>query len=206
MRKYNKSSMNGFKNKSMTVKEKLAEYFLTDAKEFLLKYDFINKSEYPVSVSCNSKKLVDLLFAIECALKSYIIHNYNDANLKNKYKKIKTHNISDLLEKIPCNEFSDFREFYKNKLHEFSSVSLRYSIEAQLEFRDNDYGALSEKYYVSLGDADFLDQVYQIASQLINDVDYRNPVDLDNATIKFKEIDLEEIKRVSTELKDLSKK
>jgi len=78
----------------MQIQNKISDFFLTDAYEFLKRYEILK--EHTSHLGNRSKLLVDLCFALECSLKSLIFLETN-LDVKKTYNKVKTHDLNKLV-------------------------------------------------------------------------------------------------------------
>ena len=133
-----------------------------------------------------SKLLLGLLFAIECVLKSLVVIE-SSADEKSTYKKIKTHEFNKLIDmldektKILCSKFinPELNDYY---------VRIRYSLESHIDFR-TDQGALSEKYYSTIANFNWLDDMNEKSNLLLEYASSRNQVPIE--VIRLSDVDIE---------------
>lgn len=176
----------------MNLNKKISEYFLTDCREYLIRYEILrNNSTY---LGNRSKLLVDLLFALECLLKSIIFIESVDLE-KDTYSKIITHDLKDLYNKLTSESRKKYQECIKYDLSEYQ-ISIRYQVESEIDFR-NDQGVLDSRYYNTIADPDWLEDVYKQIKDLLLYADKINPIVLSLKSINDININ-EELQNVKT--------
>lgn len=169
----------------MNLNKKLGDYFLSDCREYLNRYEALKgNSTY---VGNRSKLLVDLMFGIECLLKATIFFE-SEISEKETYKKIITHDLKKLYDKLSEQSKDSYNSCVNIDLNEFQ-VKIRYQLESEIDFR-NEQGILDSKYYDTIANPIWLDKIYNEIMCFSNYVEKINPVDL--TPINFSEIDLEE--------------
>ena len=116
------------------LKKEISDFFLTDSSNYLARYNAL--IDVFTDISTRSKILVDLLFSFECSLKSLIFLRSN-SDEKSTYKNIRTHNLNNLLSKIDTAKFQDIASFILDENLDDISVGVRYTLEANIKFREN---------------------------------------------------------------------
>ncbi|MDQ1164601.1 hypothetical protein [Flavobacterium sp. SORGH_AS_0622] len=142
----------------MNLNNRLSDLFLNDAADYLNRYQ--NLKESASHTGLRSKLLVDLLFALECSLKSLI---FLESNLDSKttYKEIKSigHSIDKLRERLSENSRMEFTKLVNIDLSIYK-VFNRYMLESELVFREES-GVLGRKYYDSIADPAWMESLFQ---------------------------------------------
>jgi hypothetical protein len=126
-------------------KKQLAEYFLTDSIDFFNRYIQLEKSA--THIGLRTKLVIELLFSLECALKSLFILETNLSE-KAAYKKIKNKFRHDI-QKIVSNFSEESKIVFLEKItidYQNYKVYQRYIFESEMTFRE-EFGTLGKKYY-----------------------------------------------------------
>jgi len=168
----------------MNINKDISNYFLTDARDYLSRYNILKENS--THLGSRSKLLIELLFAIECSLKSLIFLESKE-NEKLTYEKIKSHNFTKLYNLLNPNSKSNYKKIIKEDLSEYY-VHIRYQLESEIDFR-NKNGVLAKKYYSTIANFNWLDNIYKQIKQFIDFIDTKNKVDL--TPISFAEIDID---------------
>lgn len=170
------------------MNKKIAEYFLTDARDFLKRYDLLVESS--THLGLRSKLLIELVFSAECALKALIFIE-SDLNEKDTYKKTKklSHNINKLLENLNSDSRLQYRKIVKTDLSKFA-VYNRYQIESEIDFRENN-GSLGRKYYDTIADFNWMNKLYKQIIEFVKFVDSKIPVNFELKNLSDVNIELE---------------
>lgn len=180
------------------IKNDIAEYFISDCKEFLFRYKQLR--EFQTQISNRSKLMIDLIFAIECSLKALIfIESLEDE--KETYKKIKTHNLKYLIEKVDNTEIAEILNLINENI-ELYDVSSRYTLEANINFRENN--VLGELYYNTIANFIWLDNLYESAQNLLSFVETR--MDRKIKIINFNDIDIDKEMMKGNRINNISSK
>ncbi len=184
-----------------TINDTIARYFLNDSREFLKRYEFLRERQ--TDISNRSKLLIDLVFSLECSLKALIFIE-SDQNEKQTYKKIKScsHNLKKLLENVNTETFSEIVSKIDSNIEHFS-ISSRYSLEANIYFRDS-MGALNDLYYNTIANFLWLDDLHKQATELYKYV--ISKIDNSLKTTNFDEINAETEMEIAKRLKEISYK
>lgn len=176
-------------------KRQLAEYFLTDSKDFLIRYSQLEESASHIGL--RTKLVVELLFSLECALKSLFILETNLSE-KEAYKKIKdcSHNI----EKIVKNLTEESKYVFNEKItidYQNFKVYQRYIFESEMAFRE-EFGTLGQNYYNTINSHSWRKSLYHQIQSFIEYVETKNPfelkitsltdIDIDTELLKFKKL------------------
>lgn len=170
-------------NLEQEIKNDIAEYFLSDSRQYLSRYTLLKPIQ--TEISNRSKLLIDIVFSFECSLKAIIFLESN-LNEKETFKIIKkcSHNLKCLIGKIKSTEIIDITECIAENF-EHLSISSRYTLDANMNFR-NQVGALDNQYYSTIADPNWLENLYKKAKDLYEYVNSK----VDNT---FKIISLEDI-------------
>jgi len=168
----------------MNTNKKLGEYFLSDCKDYLNRYNVLKvNSTY---LGNRSKLLVDLMFAFECLLKAIIFFE-SSLSEKETYSKIITHDLKKLYSKLSEQSKDKYDSCINIDINEFQ-VKIRYQLESEIDFR-NKQGILDSKYYDTIANPIWLDKIYNEIKYFSNYVEKVNPIDLKQ--IKISDIDIE---------------
>lgn len=169
------------------IKKQLAEYFLTDSRDFLLRY--IKLEESATHIGLSTKLVVELMFSLECALKSLFILETNLTE-KDAYKKIKKEFSHDI-EKIVSNLTEESKIIFNKKItidYQHYKVYQRYIFESEMVFRE-EIGTLGKNYYDTINNHLWRKFFYEQIQSFIEYVESRNPFEL--KTISITDIDVE---------------
>lgn len=177
-------------------KKKLAEYFLTDARDFVDRYNKLKESA--THIGLRTKLVIDLMFSLECALKSLFILE-TDLPDKEAYKKLKSlsHDIKKIANELSIESQAKFNKMVKIEYYSICKVHQRYMLESEKVFR-GEFGALGEKYYQTINDHRWRESFADQIKTFIEYVETKNPHEL--KTISFSEID---IKKTISDFKSL---
>jgi hypothetical protein len=181
------------------LKKEIAEYFISDSKEFLFRYNKLK--EFQTHISNRSKLMIDLIFSIECSLKALIFIESRE-NEKATYKKIKTHNLKYLFDLIIDKSELLKLEILINENIELYDVSSRYTLEANINFRENNI--LGKLYYNTIANFVWLDNLYEVAYNVLNFVESKSGFEF--TIININDIDLEKEIEKGNRINDISKK
>lgn len=168
-------------------KKQLAQYFMSDAKDFILRYKTLKESS--TSFGLKTKLIVDLMFALECALKSlYIIET--DLSEKNAYKNIRefSHNISKIIENLKPESKTVFLKIVPVD-YQFYKVYQRYIFESEMAFRE-ELGNMGLIYYERINNPNWRQSFRDQIVSFIEFVESKIPIEF--KTISFAEIDIHE--------------
>lgn len=168
------------------TKHQLAEYFLTDSKDFLSRY--IQLEESATHIGLRTKLVVELMFSLECALKSLFILETNLSE-EDAYKKI-TKGFSHNIEKIVRNLTEESKVIFNEKItidYQHYKVYQRYIFESEMAFRE-EFGTLGENYYNTINSPLWRKTFYDQIQSFIEYVESKNPLEF--KTISFSDIDV----------------
>lgn len=148
------------------LRQEIAGYFISDSGDYLNRYHILVNNGNFTHIGNRSKILIDLLFSYECSLKALIFLE-SSSDEKATYSKIKkcSHSIAKLLchvNKLPISQIVTFIE--DNNLDELS-VAYRYTLEANRALRE-DLGVLGKKYYSTVANPQWIEDVYAHAKEL----------------------------------------
>jgi len=172
------------------IKKQLAEYFLTDSKDFLSRY--LKLEESATHIGLRTKLVVELMFSLECALKSLFILETNLTE-KDAYRKIKkefSHNI----EKIVANLTEESKIIFNEKItidYQNYKVYQRYIFESEMAFRE-EIGTLGQNYYNTINSYSWRKSFYDQIKSFIEYVESKNPFEF--ITISFSDVEAELLK------------
>lgn len=174
--------------RSSDINEQIAKYFLTDSKDFLIRFSILKERSIAGHQGLRSKLLVDLLFAAECSIKALIFLTLSE-EVVSIYKKISsTHSISKLLNLLPNTEKSECEKFLNSKFLSFS-IENRYLVEVYKTFRPN--GGLDKQYYDTIANPAWFDSISNDLNKLHNYVWEKVKVPIEGGL--FSEIDIDKI-------------
>lgn len=170
------------------INEQIAKDFLTDSKDFLIRYNILKERSIAGHQGLRSKLLVDLLFAAECSIKALIFLTLSE-EVASIYKKISsTHSISKLLNLLSNTEKSECEKFLNSEFLSFS-IENRYLIEVYKTFRPN--GGLHKQYYDTIANPAWFDSISNDLNKLHNYVWEKVKVPIEGGL--FSEIDIDKI-------------
>lgn len=167
------------------IKIQLAEYFLSDSKDFLSRYSQLEENASHIGL--RTKLVVELMFSLECALKSLFILETNLPE-KEAYKKIKdfSHNI----EKIVENLTEESKSIFNGKItinYQNYKVYQRYIFESEMAFRE-EFGTLGLAYYETINNPSWRKSFFKQIQSFIEYVEAKNP--FKHKTLSFSDIDI----------------
>ncbi|MFC3157176.1 hypothetical protein SAMN05443633_11233 [Chryseobacterium arachidis] len=141
-----------------TINREIANFFISDSKEFLFRYQKLK--EFQNHLSNRSKLMIDLLFSIECSLKALIFFESTEDE-KMTYKRIKTHNLKNLSDRIlDRTGLADLEQSILDN-SEIYNVSSRHTLDANINFREEH--VLGRRYYGTIADFVWLEKLYEVA-------------------------------------------
>lgn len=168
------------------VNDQIGYFFLDDSSSFLDRYELLLERATDRGRRC--KLLVDIRFAIECALKALIFFESTE-NEKQTYKRVLRlgHNLDKLFQDPIVQRHTILVTYYDDikslKLDEYE-VSLRYSLESIIAF-----GSFEDKgeYYIMVDNLINNGKIIDTAQNIYNEIqnlhpypfDVRNMADLD---------------------------
>lgn len=177
---------------SMKLNKEISNYFLTDAKDYLKRYQILKESS--THIGLRSKLLIELLFSIECSLKSLIFFESNEDE-KKTYDKIFTHKIDKLVNMLSENSKNEYKKLVTSELNNYT-VGIRYQLESEIDFR-NEKGILAEKYYDTIANFIWLDNTSIQIANFIKYIETLNPFEFKIMSLSDINID-EEIQKHKT--------
>ena len=182
------------------INEQIAKDFLTDSKDFLIRYNILKERSIAGHQGLRSKLLVDLLFSAECSIKALaFLTLQEDVNII--YKKICIHTLQTLLDILPDKEKSECEKFLDTDFISFS-IENRYLVEVYKTFRPN--GSLDKHYYDTIANPTWFDSVLNNLEELHNYVWKKVKVPIEGGL--FSEIDIDKIEEEHKIKMGLSKK
>lgn len=164
---------------------KISEMFLSDAKDFLDRYKILK--ENATHIGLRSKLLIELLFSVECALKS-LIYFESEVDEKATYLKIRTHKLSKLVEILSTQSKNEYDKLITTKISHFI-VDIRYQLESEIDFR-NKYGVLDKKYYDTIANFEWLNNLSIQIAKFVEFIEDKNPFEL--KIISISDINIEQ--------------
>ena len=202
------------------INKEIGDYFLSDAKEFLKRYDILVESA--TNFGLRMKLVCELLFSLECALKALFLYETN-LEPKKTYETIKknfSHNIDKIIKKLSQENREKVKSILKTNYKDYQ-VFHRYTFESVCFLRNNT--VLDEKYYTNIvNDIILKKQFYEEIKELIKhvedisdqqnssietivseDIDYHEDNSIE--TIAFEDIDYHKETQKYQKLEDISK-
>ena len=180
------------------LKEQIAKEFLSDSNDFLLRYEILKERSLSGQKGLRSKLLVDLLFAAECSLKSLIfLLSIEDVNAI--YKKICTHDLDKLLNKLPIEENKNCCKFLEENFRKYK-IENRYSMEVYKTFQ----GILDEKYYNTIASPEWFSNMYSNLKDMNEYISTIIKIPYEESV--FSEIEVDELEKNHIERINFSKK
>jgi hypothetical protein len=173
-------------NSDINLNKDISDMFLSDARDFLIRYK--NLKESATYIGLRSKLFVELLFAVECSLKSlFFIESQLDE--EKTYKKVKklSHNIEALISSLKQESQLKFNELITIDFI-YYKVFNRYLVESEIVFRE-DAGILGKQYYSTIANFVWMDEIYSQIHTFIDYIQAKNPFEF--KSVKFSEINIE---------------
>jgi hypothetical protein len=170
----------------MKINKEISRIFLTDARDYLNRYKILK--ENATHLGLRSKLLLELLFALECSIKALIYLESTETE-KITYKKILTHKLKKLSDLLNEKSKKEFIKIITTDLSVFD-VDIRYQLESEIVFRTVN-GSLDEKYYNTIANFSWLDNIYNQITNFISYIETLNPYKLE--VINFSNINIEEV-------------
>ncbi|KGN83302.1 hypothetical protein HQ35_00610 [Porphyromonas cangingivalis] len=185
------------------LRKEIAGFFLQDSGDYLARFSGLFNEYGFTHIGNRSKLLVDILFSIECSLKALIFFESQDDE-KKTYNRIKkcSHKIEKLLFQIQSvdADFINFKKFVNQISLDEYSICSRYSLEANICFREN--GVLGNKYYSTIANPDWIKTLYEEAKKL---KEYVGSKDVSFHVVDFSDIDINELLENQKRLSDIAK-
>jgi hypothetical protein len=168
------------------IKKQLADYFLTDSRDFLTRYTILEESA--THIGLRTKLVVELMFSLECALKSLFIFE-TELSEKEAYQKIKklSHNIEKIIEHLTENSRVEFNKIVTIEF-QYYTVYQRYIVESEMAFRE-EFGNLGLSYYETINNPTWRKSFYNQIQLFIKYIETKNSFEF--KTIALSDIDLE---------------
>ena len=186
------------------INKEIGDYFLSDAREFLKRYDLL--VENATNLGLRMKLVCELLFSLECALKALFLYETN-LEPKKTYETIKknfSHNIDKIIKKLSQENREKVKSILKTNYKNYQ-VFHRYTFESVCFLRNN--MVLDEKYYTNIvNDIILKKQFYKEIKELIKHVeDISDQQDSSIETIAFEDIDYHKETQKYQKIEDISK-
>ena len=168
------------------IKKQLAEYFLTDSRDYLLRYKTLEESA--THIGLRTKLVVELMFSLECALKSLFIIE-TELDEKEAYRKIKklSHNIGKIVENLTENSRNVFSEKMTIEYENYK-VFHRYIFESEMAFRE-EIGILGMKYYETINNYSWRQSFYKEIKGFIEYIETKTPFEFNLISLSDINID-----------------
>lgn len=182
------------------INYKIGEMFLDDSRSYLARYHQLLENATERGRRC--KLLVDIRFAIECALKALIFFESNDDE-KKTYQRVKKlgHKLEDLFKDPSVSCDSDIMACYpdvqKLNLDDYD-VFLRYSLEAFIEFGAE---ADQSEYYEMVNNLMNNNTIFDIANKITDAVEKKHfkPIEVNI----FADLDVEKLEECNNRIKNI---
>lgn len=154
------------------IKKELYEYFLSDSKDYLLRYNKLEESA--THIGLRTKLVVELMFSLECSLKALFIYE-TDLDEKEAYEKIKklSHNIQKIVDNLTIESKNQFKRTITIDFENYK-VFYRYMFESEMAFRE-EFGVLGEKYYSTINNPQWRKSFYNEIQSFIKYVETKIP-------------------------------
>lgn len=142
-------------SKLSSLKEKIAKSFLIDAFNYLKRFDILFEESLNSQMGMRSKLYLELRFSAECALKAlYLLtKDADDTEIQELYIQIISHDLCKLMQLLNNDVKKVIDNYISREMIDFP-VDNRYEFEADRYYRPK--GALSEKYYKTIANPDFM--------------------------------------------------
>lgn len=170
-----------------SFRESIAKDFLCDSSDFLKRFGILLEASISSHIGMRCKLIIDLIFSAECSLKA-LIFLHSSKNEKEIYNQILTHKLQDLLVMLPIEERNKCVSYIDNKLIDYD-ISNRYMIETHKKYKPK--GFLSEEYYKTISNFEWLKIIYNNFSELNKYVRTKIKVPIEEIT--FGEIDVDKL-------------
>lgn len=169
------------------IKKQLSDYFLTDSRDFLARYATLEESA--THIGLRTKLVIELMFSLECALKSLFIFE-TELSEKDAYQKIKklSHNIEKIVENLTENSRVEFNKTVTID-YQYYKVYERYIFESEMAFRE-EFGNLGLSYYETINNPTWRKSFYNQIQLFIKYIETKKPFEFE--IISLSEIDIEE--------------
>lgn len=177
------------------VKKELYQYFLSDSRDYLLRYNKLEESA--THIGLRSKLVIELMFALECSLKALFIFE-TELDEREAYEKIKkkfSHNIQKIIENLTEESKSEFKNLITVDFDNYK-VFHRYMFESEMAFRE-EFGILGKNYYDTINNPQWRKSFYNEIQSFIKFVENKIPIEFKIQS--FSDIDIEkEISKYKT--------
>lgn len=188
------------------INKKIGDYFLSDAREFLKRYDLL--VENATNLGLRMKLIVELIFSLECALKSLFLYE-TELEPKEAYKVAKkdlSHNIEKIINKLTPESRQKIEEILQADYKKYQ-IFHRYTLESEISFR-NEYGILDEKYYDSIDHIMIKNKLYDEIVEIIKFIEDKYLIKSKNIPfeiISFDNIDINKLQSDFNEIREALK-
>lgn len=183
------------------INKKIGDYFLSDAREFLKRYDLL--VENATNLGLRMKLIVELIFSLECALKSLFLYE-TELEPKEAYKVAKkdlSHNIKKIINKLTPKSKQKIKDILQTGYEKYQ-ISHRYTFESEISFRSEE-GILDEKYYDSIDYIMIKNKLYDEIVEIIKFIENKYPTTI--KTISISDIDINKLQSDFNEIKEILK-
>ncbi len=183
------------------IKKDIANYFLSDSRQFLNRYELLKPIQ--TEISNRSKLLIDIVFSFECSLKALIFIE-SELDEKKTYKIVRkcSHDLRKLIQEVDAAQIADIVSIIDENFDHFN-VSSRYTLDANIYFRKAT-GVLDDLYYSTIANFNWLETLYQNSKKLYFYVNSK--IDNSFTTVEFKDIDIAKELEKTRRIKQLNEK
>lgn len=144
-----------FQSKPTSLLHTLAEHFLSDARDFAIRFDVLWEDGRLMHKMGRTKTFVDLLMAVECALKAHALLSQKSLPVERAYCTVRRCN-HDIRKLVGLADYMADREVYERLADQLAElqVHLRYSFEADEVFFPawTDRAKAEQNYGATIGD------------------------------------------------------
>lgn len=188
------------------INKKIGDYFLSDAREFLKRYDLL--VENATNLGLRMKLIVELIFSLECALKSLFLYE-TELEPKQAYKVAKkdlSHNIERIIDELTPESRQKIEDILQTDYKKYQ-IFHRYTLESEISFR-NEYGILDEKYYDSIDHIMIKNKLYDEIVEIIKFIEDKYLIKSKNIPfeiISFDNIDINKLQSDFNEIREALK-
>lgn len=186
------------------INKKIGDYFLSDAREFLKRYNLL--VENATNLGLRMKLIVELIFSLECALKSLFLYE-TELEPKQAYKVAKkdlSHNIERIIDELTPESRQKIEDILQTDYKKYQ-IFHRYTLESEISFR-NEYGILDEKYYNSIGHIMIKNKLYDEIVEIIKFIEDKYLIKSKNIPfeiISFDNIDINKLQSDFNEIREV---
>lgn len=183
------------------INKKIGDYFLSDAREFLKRYDLL--VENATNLGLRMKLIVELIFSLECALKSLFLYE-TELEPKEAYKVAKkdfSHNIERIIDELTPESRQKIEDILQTDYKKYQ-ISHRYTFESEISFRSEE-GILGMKYYDSIDRIMINNKLYDEIVKIIQFIENKYPTEFE--ITEFENIDTNKLKSDFNKIREVLK-